>query len=72
MESYIIILLCLAAFAAGFIDAIVGGGDASVKGVNLAGQYAKKIFLLVLGSNLIRGLIGIVVLSAIFSGIKIC
>jgi uncharacterized membrane protein YfcA len=26
MESYIIILLCLAAFAAGFIDAIVGGG----------------------------------------------
>ena len=26
MESYIIILLCIAAFAAGFIDAIVGGG----------------------------------------------
>lgn len=26
MESYIIILLCVAAFAAGFIDAIVGGG----------------------------------------------
>jgi uncharacterized membrane protein YfcA len=26
MDSYIIILLCLAAFAAGFIDAIVGGG----------------------------------------------
>jgi len=26
MESYIIILLCLAAFVAGFIDAIVGGG----------------------------------------------
>lgn len=26
METYIIILLCLAAFAAGFIDAIVGGG----------------------------------------------
>lgn len=26
MESYIIILLCLAAFTAGFIDAIVGGG----------------------------------------------
>lgn len=26
MESYIIILLCLAAFLAGFIDAIVGGG----------------------------------------------
>lgn len=26
MESYIILLLCLAAFAAGFIDAIVGGG----------------------------------------------
>jgi len=26
MESYIIILLCFAAFAAGFIDAIVGGG----------------------------------------------
>ncbi|TDD93815.1 sulfite exporter TauE/SafE family protein [Flavobacterium cellulosilyticum] len=26
MESYIIIVLCLAAFAAGFIDAIVGGG----------------------------------------------
>ena len=26
MESYILILLCLAAFLAGFIDAIVGGG----------------------------------------------
>lgn len=26
MESYIIIILCLTAFAAGFIDAIVGGG----------------------------------------------
>ena len=26
MESYILILLCLAAFVAGFIDAIVGGG----------------------------------------------
>ncbi|WPR70587.1 TSUP family transporter [Flavobacterium sp. NG2] len=26
MESYILILLCVAAFAAGFIDAIVGGG----------------------------------------------
>jgi hypothetical protein len=26
METYILILLCIAAFAAGFIDAIVGGG----------------------------------------------
>jgi hypothetical protein len=26
METYIIVLLCVAAFAAGFIDAIVGGG----------------------------------------------
>ena len=26
METYLIIILCLAAFAAGFIDAIVGGG----------------------------------------------
>jgi len=26
MESYIVILLCIASFAAGFIDAIVGGG----------------------------------------------
>ena len=26
METYIIVLLCLAAFVAGFIDAIVGGG----------------------------------------------
>ena len=26
MENYILILLCIAAFAAGFIDAIVGGG----------------------------------------------
>jgi uncharacterized membrane protein YfcA len=26
METYIIVLLCIAAFAAGFIDAIVGGG----------------------------------------------
>jgi uncharacterized membrane protein YfcA len=29
METYIIILLCAAAFAAGFIDAIVGGGTHS-------------------------------------------
>jgi uncharacterized protein len=26
METYIIILLCIASFIAGFIDAIVGGG----------------------------------------------
>jgi len=26
METYIIVILCLAAFAAGFVDAIVGGG----------------------------------------------
>ena len=26
MDNYIIILLCLAAFFAGFIDAVVGGG----------------------------------------------
>lgn len=26
METYVLVLLCLAAFAAGFIDAIVGGG----------------------------------------------
>jgi uncharacterized membrane protein YfcA len=26
METYIIVLFCIAAFAAGFIDAIVGGG----------------------------------------------
>ena len=26
METYIILLLCLASFCAGFVDAIVGGG----------------------------------------------
>ncbi|MFN5773914.1 MAG: sulfite exporter TauE/SafE family protein, partial [Flavobacterium sp.] len=26
METYIIIILCIAAFAAGFVDAVVGGG----------------------------------------------
>ena len=32
--------------------AVVGGGDASVKGVNLASEYAKKIYLLVRGKEL--------------------
>lgn len=32
--------------------AVVGGGDASVKGVNLAAEYAKKIYLLVRGKEL--------------------
>jgi len=32
--------------------AVVGGGDASVKGINLAGQYAEKIYLLVRGGAL--------------------
>jgi uncharacterized membrane protein YfcA len=33
METYIIILLCAAAFAAGFIDAIVGGGSFKLPGL---------------------------------------
>ncbi|MBC8465027.1 MAG: FAD-dependent oxidoreductase [Parcubacteria group bacterium] len=32
--------------------AVVGGGDASVKGINLAAQYAKKIYLIVRGSEI--------------------
>lgn len=32
--------------------AVIGGGDAGVKGVNLAAQYAKKIYLLVRGSEI--------------------
>lgn len=39
---------------AGKTIAIVGGGDAAVKGVNLAAEYAKKIYLIVQG-NEIRG-----------------
>jgi uncharacterized membrane protein YfcA len=35
METYIIILLCAAAFAAGFIDAIVGGGLIQTAGLIL-------------------------------------
>lgn len=31
--------------------ALVGGGDASIKGVNLAAQYAKKIYLIVRGKQ---------------------
>ncbi|MBI4050299.1 MAG: FAD-dependent oxidoreductase [Candidatus Doudnabacteria bacterium] len=31
--------------------AMVGGGDASIKGVNLAAQYAKKIYLIVRGKQ---------------------
>jgi thioredoxin reductase (NADPH) len=31
--------------------AVVGGGDASVKGVNLAAEYAKKIYLIVRGKE---------------------
>ncbi len=32
--------------------AVVGGGDAAIKGVNLAGQYAKKIYVLVRGGEI--------------------
>jgi len=32
--------------------AVVGGGDASVKGVNLAGEYAEKIYLIVADTSL--------------------
>jgi thioredoxin reductase (NADPH) len=32
--------------------AVVGGGDASVKGILLAAQYAKKIYLIVRGSEI--------------------
>lgn len=33
--------------------ALVGGGDASVKGINLAAQYAKKIYLIVRGKQVV-------------------
>lgn len=36
----------------GKIVAMVGGGDASVKGVNLVAQYAKKVYLIVRGKAL--------------------
>ncbi len=36
----------------GKVVAMVGGGDAAVKGVNLLSQYAKKIYLLVRGKEL--------------------
>lgn len=36
---------------AGKTIAMVGGGDASVKGVNLAAEYAKKIYLIVRGKE---------------------
>ena len=32
--------------------AVVGGGDASIKGVNLAAEYAQKIYLIVRGSDI--------------------
>lgn len=32
--------------------AVVGGGDSSVKGINLAAQYAKKIYLIVRGMEI--------------------
>ena len=34
------------------VIAVVGGGDGSVKGVNLAAEYAKKIYLIVRGNRL--------------------
>ena len=33
--------------------AIVGGGDASIKGANLAAEYAKKIYLIVRGKEIV-------------------
>lgn len=33
--------------------AIVGGGDASVKGANLAAEYAKKVYLIIRGKDVI-------------------
>ncbi|MBI3632357.1 MAG: FAD-dependent oxidoreductase [Candidatus Vogelbacteria bacterium] len=32
--------------------AVIGGGDAAVKGVSLAGQFAKKVYLIVRGTDL--------------------
>ncbi len=36
---------------AGRTIAVIGGGDAAVKGINLAAQYAKKIYMLVRGGE---------------------
>lgn len=38
---------------AGKTIAVVGGGDASVKGINLAAEYAKKIYFLVMDKKII-------------------
>lgn len=43
---------CDAPVYAGKEIAVVGGGDASIKGVNLAAEYAKKIYLIVRGTKL--------------------
>lgn len=40
-------ITCDGPLYAGKTIAVVGGGDASVKGINLAAQYAEKIYLLV-------------------------
>lgn len=43
---------CDAPLYTGKTIAVVGGGDASIKGVNLAAEYAKKIYVIVRGTAL--------------------
>lgn len=57
MESYTIIILCLAAFAAGFVDAVVGGG----------GLIQTPIAMIVLPKESVATLIGTLKIPA-FSG----
>lgn len=46
-------ITCDAPLYAGKTIAVVGGRDASVKGVNLAAEYAKKVFLIVRGKEIV-------------------
>jgi uncharacterized membrane protein YfcA len=57
METYVIILLCIAAFAAGFVDAVVGGG----------GLIQTPVALVVLPNIPVASIIGTLKIPA-FSG----
>ena len=60
METYIIVLLCIASFVAGFVDAIVGGG----------GLIQTPAALILLPAQSVASIIGTLKIPA-FSGTSI-
>ena len=65
MENYIIVLLCFAAFFAGFIDAVVGGGGLIQLPALLIG-LPKSETAEVLGTNKLSSIFGTTTAAALY------